>query len=69
MLQMTPVLVGSFFTVAVKAWLPLMGTLAVGGLTVTEIDAIGPGESVLQAATSSTPITDRVFISTMVPSD
>src|SRR5437016_3638144 len=66
MLQATPLLLGSFVTVAVRTRLPLMGTLAVGGLTVTEIDATDSVELGPQAASSSRATTDRVFISRLL---
>jgi len=68
MLQVTPLLLGSFVTVAVKSWLPLVRRLAVGGTTATETAEprgdVGPGESLLQAARRSRakPVRHRVSV-------
>src|SRR5690242_9936940 len=64
MLQVTPRLLGSFATVAVKSWLPLARRLAVDGTTATEIAGPPPAgavESEPQAArrTRPTPASDR----------
>src|SRR3989454_290863 len=58
MLQVTPLLLGSFATVAVKSWLPLVRRLAVAGTTATEIAGpppLGAIESEPQAGTRNRP--------------
>src|SRR5207247_11453113 len=64
MLQVTPPLLGSFVTVAVKSWLPLVRRLAVDGTTATEIAGPPPpgaGESEPRAASRQrlAPMNDR----------
>src|SRR6266581_3461169 len=64
MLQVTPLLLGSFVTVAVKSWLPLVRRLAVDGTTATEITGPPPPgavESEPQAASRQrlAPMSDR----------
>src|SRR5207247_4533723 len=64
MLQVTPLLLGSFVTVAVKSWTPLVRRLAEGGATATEIAGPPPPgavESGLQAASRQrlAPMSDR----------
>src|SRR5947199_8662715 len=64
MLHVTPLLLGSFVTVAVKSWTPLVRRLAVAGTTATEIAGPPPRgavESEPQAArrTRPTPVSDR----------
>src|SRR5690349_23322941 len=58
MLQVTPLLIGSFVTVAVKLWLPLVRRLAVDGTTATEIAGPPPPGAVVsepQAASRNRP--------------
>src|SRR5438309_447604 len=64
MLHVTPLLVGSFATVAAKSWLPLVRRLAVDGTTATEIAGPPPPgavESEPQAASRQrlAPMNDR----------
>ena len=47
MLQVTPLLLGSFVTVAVKSWLLLVRRLAVAGTTATEIAGPPPPGAVV----------------------
>src|SRR5437016_5084955 len=71
MLQVTPPLLGSFVTVAVKSWLPLVRRLAVDGTTETETGGrplLGAVVSEPHAVTRNTPDamrswrgTERVF--------
>src|SRR5438445_11723603 len=56
MLQVTPLLVGSFATVAVKSWLPLVRRLTVSWTMETEIGrGAGVSGSEPQAATRTKP--------------
>src|SRR5207247_11341942 len=63
MLQVTPLLLGSFVTVAVKSWLPLVRRLAVDGTTATASGGPPRGavESEPQAASRQrlAPMSDR----------
>src|SRR5437879_805002 len=63
MLQVTPLLLGSFATVAVKSWLPAVRRLAVSGTTETEIGGgAGVSESEPQAARRTKPAPTSDFL-------